>query len=714
MKKSTLKFLINTVSSVVALFLIFIIPASASSVLETGEIPFESYTYWNDMEKTAEAVPMRPIYETDTVIDAEALGTEAFKKLTDVCTDKDGRIYLLDGDASALYILNSDYSLASVISCVISGNEKLVFEKAKGVFVDSDLRIYIADTEHGRVLISNQDGMLLRQINKPVSDQIPENFEFRPIKITTDSSGNVYILSDGSFYGAMLFDSNGEFLSFYGANKVASGVKEALENLYNRIFMNNEKRASLTKQLPYQFTDLYADNAGFIYTATGQTNAYSSNEKGQIKRMNPGGYNVLLSEDVSFGDQESIKVVTKDGSETRNKDLLSLAVDKDGFVYALDSVYGRIFVYDSDNRLLGAFGGGVGNGTQKGSFYSPCAIDLYGDKVFVCDTLKNTLTVFDITYYGALLKEARLLTLKGEYAESESLWREVLKLDGNSQLAYIGLAYAYLELGDIESAEEYAKIGLNREVYEQVFKTKRTDFLQQNFAFVALGVIAAVVLCSVSVAVIKKRGLLKAKNPVLAAVGSVLPHPVTTFGDIKEKKLSSPVICVLILAVYLIMSILETTAGGFLFTNYDPAEFNSLLILFRTAFPVALWTLVNYAVCTLMGGKGRMREIFTVASFSIIPLIIYSVFFVILSNVLVPDEATILDIIRTLAIIYAGFMLVVGTMRIHDYGLGDFIKTSLITVLGMAVIVFLVFIVVSLIQQFGGFIATVITEIFYR
>lgn len=714
MKSSFVKFLIKVLSAATVLSLCLSFPIGASSVIETGEIPFESYTYWNDMGKTAKAVPMRPIYETETVIDAFSLGVQPFKKLTDVCTDKEGKIYLLDGDGSCLYILNSDYSTASVISSVISGDEKLDFQKAKGVYVDDNFQIFIADTENARVLKIDRKGELLSELKKPESDQIPEDFEFRPIKIATDNSDNLYVLSDGSFYGAMMFNSQGEFLSFYGANKVASGVKEVFENLYNRIFMNNEKRASLTKQLPYQFTDLYADSLGFIYTTTGQTNAFSSNDKGQIKRLNPGGYNVLFSEDVSFGDQESIKVITKDGSETRNKDLLSLAVDKDGFVYALDSIYGRVFVYDSDNQLLGVFGGGVGSGTQKGSFYSPCAIELYGDKVFVCDTLKNTLTVFSITPYGSALKKARALTLAGEYAASKPLWQEVLKQDKNSQLAYTGLAFAYLEEDNRTLAEEYAKTGLNREVYEQVFKTNRTAFLRENFALVFAGIALGMVLLIGMLVVLKKKGLLKIKNPALRATLSVLPHPVATFGEIKEKQLSSPLICFAVLGIYFVLSVLETTTGGFLFTTYDPAEFNSLLVLFRTVVLVALWTLVNYAVCTLMGGKGRIKEIFTVASLSVLPLIIYSVLFIILSNILVPDEATILSAVQTIALIYAGFILIVGTMRIHDYSLGEFVKTAVITVFGMAVIVFLVFIVVSLVQQFGGFIVTVFTELVYR
>ena len=61
--------------------------------------------------------------------------------------------------------------------------------------------------------------------------------------------------------------------------------------------------------------------------------------------------------------------------------------------------------------------------------------------------------------------------------------------------------------------------------------------------------------------------------------------------------------------------------------------------------------------------------------------------------------------------IYFGFMLIIGMLKIHDFSFGKFLWTTLLTVFGMAVIIFLIIMLIILVQQFGGFVVTLITEI---
>ena len=61
--------------------------------------------------------------------------------------------------------------------------------------------------------------------------------------------------------------------------------------------------------------------------------------------------------------------------------------------------------------------------------------------------------------------------------------------------------------------------------------------------------------------------------------------------------------------------------------------------------------------------------------------------------------------------IYGGFMLVIGMLKIHDFSMGRLLGTSILSLAGVAAIVFLAITIVILIQQFGGFIATVVTEL---
>lgn len=55
--------------------------------------------------------------------------------------------------------------------------------------------------------------------------------------------------------------------------------------------------------------------------------------------------------------------------------------------------------------------------------------------------------------------------------------------------------------------------------------------------------------------------------------------------------------------------------------------------------------------------------------------------------------------------------MIIGLLRIHDFSMTKLIGTSVLSLLGVAAIVFLMIMIVILIQQFGGFIVTLISEI---
>ena len=162
---------------------------------------------------------------------------------------------------------------------------------------------------------------------------------------------------------------------------------------------------------------------------------------GQIKKLNPGGgSNVLNSDDVNFVD-EGVNT-TFDPGQMLKQDIGGVAVDNEGFMYCLDTTYGRVFLYDQECRLLTTFGGGMGTGEQAGTFKAANAIALRGSEVLVCDGIQNTVTVFQSTPYGALLRDTRALTLSGKYQEAKADWEEILRQDSNCQLAKSGHARA--------------------------------------------------------------------------------------------------------------------------------------------------------------------------------------------------------------------------------------------------------------------------------
>ena len=718
-----------------AIVLAAIIVASTmlTAFAETSQyVPYESYTYWEDITGSGrKLVYNRPMYNVQSVISSrDILGdaTEKIAELVDVCVDKQGNVYLLDtgkegGGAAKIIVLDSEYKHLKEITAVKKGEETLDFTGAANVYVHTDSSIFICDREHARVIKCDNDGNYIDEYTLPDSPLIPEDFTFRPVKVVADSRGYVYILSEGSYYGALLFapaesGTAKEFIGFYGANTVTNGIFGAIQSALNRMFPNNEKMKNQARVLPYTFSDIVIDGRDFIYTAT------DSASKGQLKKLNPGaGNDILKSDKKSFIDDEVNRTYAGKGAGLYQK-IVGLDVDDDEFMYALDATYGRVYLYDAQCRLLTTFGGGMGNGTQKGTFYKAAALCVKETKdedgkvlvndVLVVDKTNNTLTVFRRNDYGNMAVGLVRMTIDGDYVESREGWEEAIKLDKNLQIAYTGLARAYLAEKNYEKAMEVALEGYDRETYALAFEYHRQDLFSKYFGWV-FGGIVLVVAAVIAFSIIRKRKRknddeIKATSETKLAL-SVMIHPGLAFAELKEKKRGSIRVASVILLLFYVSAVVQVLWGGFLFTKYDPGTFNSLWVFVQSAGLVALWVVANWLVTTLMGGKGKLKEIYVVTCYSLTPIIASRVIYIILTNLLLPTEGSFLGILTTIAMIYTGLLLVIGMLRIHDFSMGRLIGTTLLTVFGMAAIIFLMILVGILLQQLGGFVATIVMEL---
>ena len=713
----------------IAAFLLALVIVAGTMLTAYAEssqyVPYESYTYWDDISGTGrKLVYNRPMYEVKDVYNANDFGLEKITELVDVCTDKNGNTYLLDCGASGvnaqIIILDQEYNLIKVITSVKRGEEELSFIGAQNLYVHGDSTLYLCDTENQRVINFDIEGNYIDEFVLPDSPLIPTDFDYRPIKVVADSEGYVYILSKGSYYGALLYapatsGTAKEFIGFYGANTVTNNILDAMSALFKRMFPNNTKAGNSTRALPFTFSDIVIDDGDFIYTATDAM-------QGQIKKLNPGaGNNILASDEVNFADDDINRSFNINSVYTQT--ITGLEVDNDEFMYALDSAYGRIFVYDSECRMITAFGGGMKNGTQQGTFQSASAIALkekrdsnnkvISNEILVSDNANQTLTVFKRNDYGNLVMGLTRLTIDGDYIESRDGWEEVLTLDKNLQIAYTGLARAYLAEERYEEAMNFALEGYDRKTYALAYEYHRQNLVSKYFIFIFLGILLVVGGIVVFSVLRKKKTdeeIVTQKNEVQLAL-STLIHPGLVFEEMKEKKRGSIRVATVILLLFYVTAVLQTLWGGFLFTNFDPGSFNSLWVFVQSAGLVALWVVANWLVTTLLGGKGKMKEIYVVSCYSLMPLIVQRVIYIILTNILLDTEASFLGILSAVAILYTGLLLIIGLMRIHEFSMGRLVGTSVLTILGMAAIIFLMILIGLLLQQLGGFITTVIVEL---
>ncbi len=671
-----------------------------------------SYAYWTDVTGGRRAVSSKPMYQVKTELTASKLCVGQFGELTDVCTDNDGNVYVLDGKNSRIIVLDSDYALKKEISTVTVDGVESDFKGAKGIYVNNSGLLYICDTEGQRVLVTDKKQKAVDIFTKPDSALISENFNFSPIKVADDSCGNTYILCLGSYQGTLLYNEKHDFCGFFGSNTVSLSVGETISNAFKRAFGSNERFSVSESALPFTFSDIIVDKADFVYTSTGSVE--KDNQTGQIKKFNPAGNSDILNFGSKKAADEEVNdtIYIDDGIDNRlYPDIVGIAVDENGFIYCLEASYGKVFVYDKKGRNLTVFGGGMRKGWQNGTFENPSAIALNGDDIIITDRLKNTITVFSATEYGALVKQTQTMTLNGNYSEAESGWKRVLSEDANSQLAYIGLSRAAYDKENYDEALRLAESGFDRETYNLAFTEVRSQFISNHFAlifsgiFIFLGIAAALMI-----AANKKKPVLIKNNSLKGALSCIV-HPFAEFADMKERHTGSLILSFVFIALYGVTAVLKMLCGGFLFTAYNPDSFNSLLTVVRSVGIVVLWIICSWAISSLMSGIGTLKEIAVVTGYSLIPLIIWNVLYILLSHIMIESEVGFFNLAEVIFTLIFLLMITAGTTIIHDYSFFKFLGFVVLSVFAIAVVILLLVLIGLLFSQLAGFVMTVTVEL---
>jgi hypothetical protein len=169
-----------------------------------------------------------------------------------------------------------------------------------------------------------------------------------------------------------------------------------------------------------------------------------------------------------------------------------------------------------------------------------------------------------------------------------------------------------------------------------------------------------------------------------------------------------------LIVLYTITGVLENMYEGFAFNIFNPADYNALFTVASTAGLVLLWIVVSWLVCSLINGKGTLKDIYIANGYCMLPLILLNILRCILSNSLLPNQQSVITVITILLTVYALFMICIASMKVHEYNFFEFSGTTIITVLGMILIVFIIFLIFILGQEAISFVTTIIREVTTR
>ena len=193
-----------------------------------------------------------------------------------------------------------------------------------------------------------------------------------------------------------------------------------------------------------------------------------------------------------------------------------------------------------------------------------------------------------------------------------------------------------------------------------------------------------------------------------------ITHPAEGFEDMRWKKAGSLKIAFAIVLLLFLAQIADGRLYGFQFgISYDKT-FNIIPYIVKSIVLFGAWVVGNWAVCTLLDGEGTMKNICIYSAYALIPYIAQIFINVLLSHILIQDEAVFMQAIKIIGVGWSVILLFSAIKSVHQYSFGKTVFAIILTIVAMLIMLFLLVLFMSLIQQVYTFSSTIYTEISYR
>ena len=197
-------------------------------------------------------------------------------------------------------------------------------------------------------------------------------------------------------------------------------------------------------------------------------------------------------------------------------------------------------------------------------------------------------------------------------------------------------------------------------------------------------------------------------------VKHAVTHPFEGFEDMRWKKSGSLKVAFLIVFLLFLATIADGRLYGFQFgVSYDKT-FNIIPYIVKSIVLFAAWVVSNWSICTLLDGEGTMKNICIYSAYALVPYIAQVFITVILSHFLIQDEVVFIQAIRILGTGWTVILLFSAIKSVHQYSFGKTVFAIVLTIAAMLVMLFLLVLFMSLVQQVYIFLSTIYTEISYR
>ncbi|MDR0494809.1 MAG: YIP1 family protein [Treponema sp.] len=191
-------------------------------------------------------------------------------------------------------------------------------------------------------------------------------------------------------------------------------------------------------------------------------------------------------------------------------------------------------------------------------------------------------------------------------------------------------------------------------------------------------------------------------------------HPIDGFWDLTHEKRGSIAAANIIVAASVIVEVLRLTLTSFQFVMINMENFNAVIVVLRILLPVFLWVVANWSLTTLMDGKGRMFEIYMAVAYALAPSVLINIVMIVLSQLITFDEGAVYWVLSGFSVLWTGILILAAMMMVHDYSLVKTIVSSLLTIVGMGVMVFVFVVFFSLVSDAVAYFISLYKEILFR
>ncbi len=340
--------------------------------------------------------------------------------------------------------------------------------------------LYLCDKSNAQIVIVDANTFeVVQVVTAPANADFAS--KFAPLKIVTDSSGRMYIISASVYEGIILMSPKGDFMRYVGVNYTTLSFWDA----FMRNFKTEEQLAQETSILSTEFNNLAIDEKGFLYTvsrgiynASNNTTDYTK----MIKRINQAGNDVLIRNGYSVPQGDLVIVKTSDSAAASK--FSAITVNEYGVYTVADTTMGRLFTYDNEGNLLYISGG---SGLEQTDISAPVAVCYQGENVLVLDSGNCAVLRYEPTDFARSINKATEYQYHGDSVAASNEWSNVIATNPNYQLAYVGVGKTLLENGRYQEAMLYFEKGDDVAYYSRAYKKYRDSIIKEYFPYVMYG-----------------------------------------------------------------------------------------------------------------------------------------------------------------------------------------------------------------------------------